>query len=245
MEIPIESLLEAIPRLRGMPITSDGNISHAVVIPAATYAPWLDDAQFKTAYSGIWENTLVDIYRCHELWRLVAQTASIPGDILEVGVWRGGTGALMAAQSKHLGLSKRVWLCDTFTGVVKAGDNDSYYRGGEHADTSIEVVTDLCRKLELDNVTLVKGMFPEESGDRLGEAALSLCHIDVDVYESARAITEWAWPRLSVGGVLVYDDYGFLSCDGITRLVNEMQGRPGRVTIHNLNGHAVVVKTSS
>jgi hypothetical protein len=26
--------------------------------------------------------------------------------------------------------------CDTFSGVVKAGVNDSYYQGGEHADKS-------------------------------------------------------------------------------------------------------------
>jgi O-methyltransferase len=50
---------------------------------------------------------------------------------------------------------------------------------------------------------------------------------------------------MPVGGVVVYDDYGFLRCDGITRHVDEQRGRPDRRVIHNLNGHAVVVKTAS
>lgn len=245
MEIPLETLLEAIPRIRGLHIPSDAKVSHSVVIPLATYSPWLDDPEFRAVYTAIHPNTLVDIYRCHELWSLVGQTANVPGDILEVGVWRGGTGALMAARSQGLGSARRVYLCDTFTGVVKAGTHDSSYRGGEHADTSVEIVDALCRQLALGNVTLVQGIFPDESSRQLEDARLSLCHVDVDVYESARAITEWIWPRLAVGGVVVYDDYGFLSCDGITRFVNEMSGRSGAITLHNLNGHAVVVKTAN
>jgi O-methyltransferase len=62
------------------------------------------------------------------------------------------------------------------------------------------------------------------------------------VYESAKQVTEWVWPRLASGGVIVYDDYGFPTCEGVTNLVNEhLQGR-GALTLHNLNGHAVVVK---
>jgi hypothetical protein len=32
---------------------------------------------------------------------------------------------------------------------------------------------------------------------------------------------------------------------GITRLVNEKMNRPGAITIHNLNGHAVMIKTAA
>ena len=43
------------------------------------------------------QNTLVDVYRCYELWSLAVRCAELPGDTLEVGTWRGGTGALLAA----------------------------------------------------------------------------------------------------------------------------------------------------
>jgi O-methyltransferase len=76
----------------------------------------------------------------------------------------------------------------------------------------------------------------------VGERALRLCHIDVDVYRSARDVLEWAWPRLSPGGVAVFDDYGFPCCPGVTQFVDEQRGRTDRLVLHNLNGHGLIVK---
>ena len=46
-----------------------------------------------------------------------------------------------------------------------------------------------------------------------------------------------------VGGIIVYNDYGFLGCDGITKFVEEQMSCADRLVMHNLNGHAVVIKT--
>jgi O-methyltransferase len=40
----------------------------------------------------------------------------------------------------------------------------------------------------------------------------------------------------------VYDDYGFEACDGITKYVEEQIACPDRLVMHNLNGHALIVK---
>jgi O-methyltransferase len=219
-------------------------ISYGPVTPSATYSPWRDDVEFIRVYEAIRGHTLVDLYRCQELWSLVGQTAHIPGDILEVGVWRGGTGCLMAARAQLSKPSCKVFLCDTFSGVVKAGARDLHYQGGEHADTSVAIVADLIASLSLENTQLLQGVFPDETGAQINRRQFSLCHIDVDVYESALDVIEWVWPSLAVGGMAVYDDYGFESCTGVTRLVNERIGLPGTLTIHNLNGHAIVIKTA-
>jgi O-methyltransferase len=55
-------------------------------------------------------------------------------------------------------------------------------------------------------------------------------------------VTEWIWGRLVIGAIVVYDDYGFAGCEGITKLVNDERRRSDRIVVHNLNGHAVVVK---
>ena len=133
---------------------------------------------------------------------------------------------------------------DTFSGVVKAGAKDGAYRGGEHADTSLDIVNDLASRMGLANIETLIGIFPEETGERIADHRFALCHIDVDVYQSGLDVLEWVWPRVPVGGVVVYDDYGFATCDGITRLVNERYVQRGAVTLHNLNGHAVVIKTN-
>ncbi len=241
------SLLSAIARksvfvARHRPISMKTGVSHSIVVPYATYSPWIDDAEFSETFKKIRLNSLVDIYRAYELWSLVRETSHLGGDILEVGVWRGGTGCLMAERARHLQPGATVFLCDTFKGVVKASGEDTRYQGGEHADTSMEVVRRLAEQMALANVELLEGIFPDATGDRIRDRRFSLCHIDVDVYESAKQVADWVWPRLAPGGALVYDDYGFPTCEGITTLVNErLQGR-GAFNIHNLNGHAIVVK---
>lgn len=219
------------------------DIRHMEVIPSATYSPWLSDDEFKRVYDLARTNTLVDRYRCYELWQLVGEAAKLPsGDLIEIGVWRGGTGALIARRCQLAGIQNAIYLCDTFTGVVKAGRLDASYVGGEHADTSQETAQDLMDNLGLDRVRILKGVFPEECGALIGDSVFRFCHIDVDVYDSAKEIVDWIWPRLLRGGIIVYDDYGFHSCVGITRFVNEERCKPDRFVIHNLNGHAIVIK---
>ena len=183
---------------------------YGMVVLDEMYSPWLTDKDFLAAYEVIRSHTLVDVFRCYELWTLVDQSAKLDGAILEVGVWRGGTGALIAQRAKLSGISDPVYLCDTFAGVVKASGRDSHYQGGEHADTSRTQVEDLIhRKLDLPSVVVLEGVFPEETSRYISDQRFRLCHVDVDVYQSAKDIVDWLWDRLVVGGMVIYDDYGF------------------------------------
>jgi len=177
---------------------------YGVIFPEATFSPWAADRDFLDAYEAIRDHTLVDIYRCFELWSLVDQSRKLEGALLEVGVWRGGTGALIARRAKLSGIPDRVYLCDTFTGVVKASSKDAFYSGGEHSDTSREQVDRLLRQMRLDNVSILPGVFPDETATHIDDRQFRLCHIDVDVYQSASAVLDWVWARLVVGGVVIY-----------------------------------------
>jgi O-methyltransferase len=223
------------------------DIPHSIVTPQATYSPWLADKDFIGAYRAITEphessHTLVDRYRCYELWQLASR--NVTGDVLEIGVWRGGTGCLIAKRLQTIAPQKTVYLCDTFTGVVGVTSNDPSYSDGEHSDTSEQIVKDLAECMGLTNVRTLSGVFPSDTGKEISNRRFSLVHIDVDVYKSAKDCFEWALPRLSVGGAVVFDDYGFERCGGVTKMVNELIPTPGSeiAIIHNLNGHAVVIK---
>ncbi|HZM05602.1 MAG TPA: TylF/MycF/NovP-related O-methyltransferase [Candidatus Saccharimonadales bacterium] len=110
--------------------------------------------------------------------------------------------------------------------------------------TSEHLVRDLLAGFGLSKFTILRGIFPDETGSKIEHIKLKLCHIDVDVYQSARDIFTWAWPRLLVGGIMVFDDYGFRGCEGVTSLVNELKGQGLRV-IYNLNGHAVICRVGN
>jgi O-methyltransferase len=217
------------------------DIPHSTLRPQATYAPWLADHAFNAAYQMVREHTLVDLYRCYELWTLAGRLAQLRGDVIEIGVWRGGTGALIAKQIQTVAPDRTVYLCDTFSGVVGVGPRDTRYKGGEHADTSIETVRELIARMGLTNTQLLAGIFPEQTAKQISAERFALVHIDVDVHDSAKKCFEWAWPRMVIGGVVVFDDYGFHGCEGVTRMVNDID-EPNAIVIYNLNGHAIVVK---
>ncbi len=234
------------PTYKGRADFSIDGFHYGMSFPSANYAPWLGDKAFMNIYNQIKSNTLVDIYRCYELWQLVQQAHSlnIAAAILEVGVWRGGTAGIMAQQLSNLNSTATLYLADTFTGVAKAGANDSFYTGGEHNDTSQQIVEDLLKnKSQYPHYAILKGIFPEDTENKIPLTEIfGLCHIDVDVYDSAKDILEWVWNRLIPGGMVVFDDYGFHSCTGVTKLVNEYRNRSDRQIIHNLNGHAIMIK---
>lgn len=210
---------------------------------AANYRPWEADVDFLTVWRHVRHNTLLDLPRLYELWELVPQLAATPGDILEVGVWRGGSGALLAARAATTLHQRTIVLADTFAGVAKAGPRDPYYRGGEHADTAAEVVTSLFDAMGLTAPEILVGIFPDETGAAIADRQIALCHIDVDVYESARETFDRVWPQMAAGAVVVFDDYGFLGCEGVTELVHDLRARDDSIVVANANGHAILVKT--
>jgi len=49
---------------------------------------WNANRKFMRTFEAIRKHTLVDIYCCYELWQIIDQLSDIPGNLLEVGVWR-------------------------------------------------------------------------------------------------------------------------------------------------------------
>src|SRR5664280_2302627 len=183
-------------------------------------APWLTDESFSTIYNKIRNNTLVDRPRCYSLYLLTQQLSSVPGNVLEVGTWRGGTAGLLAACFP----AKTVYVADTFEGVVKSSDWE-HYSDRAHADTSEQLVTDLLRRtLGVSNFQLMRGIFPEETGHQLGPETFAFVYLDVDVYLSTKDAFEFIWNKVSPNGIAAFDDYGMYSaCEGISRFIHEIK----------------------
>lgn len=201
-------------------------------------SPWLDDAEFNVLYERVRAHTLVDRARCYSLYLLAQQVASLPGDVLEVGTWRGGTGTLLAMCLRD----KAVFLADTFCGVVKSEEWE-HYEDTAHNDTSESMVTTLSESLGLANVTLLPGVFPDETGAIIAGRTISMVHLDLDVYRSTVDAFNHVWPSVTPGGIVVFDDYGMTSaCAGISRFVNEIRDDADKLFVQNMNGQAYIIK---
>lgn len=202
-------------------------------------APWLTDEHFTKVYNSIRHNTLVDRPRCYSLYLLMDQIRDVPGDILEVGTWRGGTGAMFA----QLVPEKTVYLADTFEGVVKSSTWE-HYKDKAHDDTSEQLVADFLKDdLGLSNTELLTGIFPEDTGDRIKGKQLAFVYLDVDVYQSTKDAFAYVWDGVSQHGVVAFDDYGMISaCSGISKFVDEIRNDTDKLFIQNLNGQAYIIK---
>lgn len=237
----------AIARIINTPFYWWGRLTksgYQILVPGATYAPWHLDKLFLQTFREAKKNSLINFYQAWELWQLAGQFEKLEGDILEVGVWRGSTSAIMGTKLKSLNSKKTIYACDTFEGVVKANPKyDNYYKDGEHKDTSLEFVDGLMQKnFGLQNITLLKGIFPDDTQHLVADKKFCFCHIDVDTYDSGVAVMQWLWPRLSVGGAIVFSDFGFPMTKGITQAVNENIPLIGKTVIQNLNGNGIIVK---
>lgn len=203
-------------------------------------SPWLTDVEFRNLYDQIRHNTLVDRARCYSLYLLAQQAQKVKGDFLEVGTWRGGTAGLLA----RCATGRTLYIADTFEGVVKSSEWE-HYEDRAHDDTSVDEVEWLLRdKLAIDKFEILKGIFPDETGDQLPKGPLALVHLDLDVYRSTKDAFNYVWDRVSPGGVVVFDDYGMVSaCEGISRFVDEVRPDSDKLFIPNMNGQACIVKS--
>lgn len=202
-------------------------------------SPWISDEVFSRLYNKIRNNTLVDRTRCYALYLLMGQIKDLRGDILEVGTWRGGTAGILTT----LNPNKTVYLADTFEGVVKSSEWE-HYTDRAHDDTSEEIVRNLMDiELGVSNYRILKGVFPEQTGESVKAKQFSFVYLDLDVYLSTKDAFEYVWPQVVKGGIVAFDDYGMLSaCEGISRFVNEIRDDADKIFISNLNGQAYIIK---
>lgn len=153
--------------------------------------------------------------RISELRRHAATVAHVPGDVIEVGVWRGGSARVLCMAFPD----RTVHLFDTFAGMPKPSAIDSH-RQGDFRNTSQDVVRESLKPLV--NYEIHAGVFPQTAAEVEGET-FAFAHVDCDLYESTKAALEFIWPRLGLGGLIVLDDYKSAFCAGATRAIDEFR----------------------
>lgn len=147
---------------------------------------------------------------CVEIYNAVKATAKIPGEMAEVGVFRGGTAAVMlyACKDKHL------HLFDTFEGLPTGGD---FLKKGEYAG-SMEAVTKNLSSYR-DRITLHQGLFPQDTGAAVEDLRFSFVHLDMDLYDGTLGALRFFWPRMNPGAIVLSHDYPAI--DGVKRAMDE------------------------
>lgn len=215
---------------------------HSFIITESFYSPWKLDKKFQNTLEQVKNNTKLDHYRLYSLWELIEEISNLNGDIIEIGTWRGGSGCLIAKKSDFLNLKSKIYLCDSFTGVKKITNKDpDYLKKNQYADTSKETVIKLIKKMNLKNSEVIKGIFPDDFKN-FKNKKFAFCHLDLDSYESTKSCYNWVWNKMSKNGIIVFDDYGYNTTEGVTLFVNEIKKSKDNFFIYNLTGQAIIIK---
>lgn len=170
-----------------------------------------------------------------------AIAADIDGDFVECGVWRGGNAIAAKLTFQNYGSDKGVWLFDTFSGMTAPSEVDTsrFARGpvveqfrrlqkeqhNEWCFASLDEVKGNFEKAGagLDGVRFVAGDVTKTLADQKNlPAQISVLRLDTDFYDSTKAELEILYPRLSVRGSLLIDDFGHW--DGARRAIEEYFG---------------------
>jgi O-methyltransferase len=139
----------------------------------------------------------------------------IPGDVMECGAWRGGVTIFMRAVLRAYGdAEKTVWVADSFEGMPRTNFRPDLDWGppGEMAASLEEVQQNFARYGLLDDrVRFLKGFF-NKTLPTAPIAKLSVLRADADFYDSQQDVLTNLYPKLSVGGYMIVDDYPAAGC---------------------------------
>jgi hypothetical protein len=179
------------------------------------------------------------------IWALIqavdyVHARKIDGDVVECGVWRGGSSMAVAQALLLAGDAKRqLWLFDTYNGMIEPTGEDRRLHSDEPAlDRWLEASTaqegsDWCRaSIEDVRANMKRTGYPQERilmvAGKVEQTLLdpanipehiAILRLDTDWYASTRIELECLFDRVPPGGIVILDDYGHWA--GAKRAVDE------------------------
>jgi hypothetical protein len=186
----------------------------------------IKDKNFQNLYKKVGARkskyTLTTVERCYSLYKAIKYITKqdISGDIVECGVWRGGSAMLAALtlienQQTH----RKIYLYDTYEGMSEPTDKDIDIHGvpyrllWEKEKQLLTVPLDQVKKnmfstgYPKDNIIFVKGMV-ENTIPNTVPNEVALLRLDTDLYESTYHELIHLYPKITPQGVIIIDDYG-------------------------------------
>lgn len=170
---------------------------------------------------------MTSIERMYALYKATEYIVSnqVPGEVVECGVWKGGSSMMCALTLLRGGdVGRKIFLYDTYAGMPEPGDLDVRHDGvparakwrkshrDDHNVWAYSPLEEVRQNMQStgypqDRVVFVPGRV-EETIPGVAPDNVSLLRLDTDWYESTHHELVHLYPRLSMGGVLLLDDYG-------------------------------------
>jgi len=185
-------------------------------------APMMDKDKWSKGWqSSSLAHTMISLKRLDNIQFCIENVLAnkIPGDLIECGAWRGGATIFMRAVLKAHEIKNRVvYVADSFEGLPRPDlakypqDKGMDFYKDDYFAVSLEEVKDNFDRYNLldEQVYFLKGWFK----DTLPKAPikkLAVLRVDADLYESTMDSLVNLYPKLSVGGYIIVDDFNYFA----------------------------------
>jgi O-methyltransferase len=199
---------------------------------------YLEDEAFLSYYRqfmdvGNWHS----LDRKYVLDQFLKLTQDVAGDAAECGTYKGASALRICMAFR--GSDRLVHLFDSFAGLPapEPCDGDYWVVGALRApEESLQTTL-----AGFDNYRVYKGWIPERFQD-VADRNFSFVHVDVDLYRPTLDSLEFFYPRMSPGGLMLMDDYGFTSCPGAKRAADEFFAHRPESIVMLPTGQSFVIK---
>lgn len=177
--------------------------------------------------------------------------AEVPGDVVELGCFEGGTSIYLTRVLEAMGSRKRLHVYDSFEGLPSPGDEDGddpgFQEGHLYSARLMVVLHHVQAGLRLPAIHA--GWFGELPASAYPEP-ICFAYFDGDLYQSIMDSFERVYPRVPPGGVICVHDYEYPRLPGVRRACDEyLAGRRDEVKLEVVRGEvdstlAVITKLS-
>jgi hypothetical protein len=139
-----------------------------------------------------------------------------PGDFVELGIWRGGVCVFASLVVQAYDSPRHVFGFDAFKNFGGYGKSSSYLAVSH---TQVQHNFDKYG-VHSSRYTLVPGYFNDTLPAFKSDAPIAVLRMDGNFYDAHVTAFKYMYRRVSVGGILIFDDYGH---KGIKRFWKDFQ----------------------
>lgn len=191
------------------------------------------------------DSTKFELADYENILQAIAITKNLPGPYVEIGVFKGDSARLALRYLKQNGIKKQCYLIDTYEGFSydEAKTSADARWSGTHIGVSMENVARFLEEFpqkELIKMNVISGEIPPQITD------VSICNIDVDMYEAVLAAAMKIAPRMAKGGIIILEDQGHTPAlaGAYLATVEFLQSEAGHmfVPIHLYSGQMFLIK---
>jgi O-methyltransferase len=205
------------------------------------YKIWRGDTKFLSDFQRLSPNNPYSQDRKWVLREYVRVGNGLLGDLAECGCFEGASAYFMLQASTH----GMLYLFDSFQGISEPDGRDSDigadvmpWAKGDLRSSEQKLRANLTGS---EAYCALAGWIPERFAE-VADKKFRVVHIDVDLHQPTYDSLEFFYPRLVDGGVIVMDDYGFLTCPGARRAADEYARSQGIEILHLATGQGVITK---